>query len=332
MMLDENPACLHINRYWEHARLLQEVFAERSGARTTRNLHSKERITTFSEHTPTSLSDIHQQTPISSKIDRPRLMRQKVDSMGGYQVAGHAAAVSIRAHRIDYGTPLSHRAERVLPFPLFSNISSADYTKIVSVAHQKDFHRRQTIFLEGDPVRQILVLTSGCAKITQLGQNGTEVILRLNGPGDVVGVFGDCSGVNHRSTARSLQLSTALIWEAAVFEGLMDRFPILRRNTVRILGERLLELEERFREVCTEKVASRLSSQIIRLLDQVGRRVNGTIEISLSREELAQLTGTTLFTVSRLLSEWEQRGILVTRRKAVSVRNFQALEELSESE
>jgi CRP/FNR family transcriptional regulator, nitrogen oxide reductase regulator len=259
-------------------------------------------------------------------------MRQKVELLGGYQVAGQVAAVSIGAHRFEYETPLNRRAARVLPFPLFAGISSPDCMKIVSAAHQKDFLRRQTIFREGDPVRQMLVLTSGCAKITQLGQNGTEVILRLNGPGDVVGVFGDCSGVNHRSTARSLQLSSALIWEAAVFETLMERFPILRRNTVRILGERLLELEERFREVCTEKVASRLSSQIIRLLDQVGRRVNGTIEISLSREELAQLTGTTLFTVSRLLSEWEQRGILVTRRKAVSVRNLQALEELSESE
>jgi len=332
MMLDETPACPHISRRSKHTRSPQEPLTARSGAKTTGNLHSIKRITNFSDHPHASLSDLHQQLPLGSKIDKSRFVRQKVESMGGYQVAGQVAAVSIRANRFDYETPLSRRAPRALPFPLFSNISQADCTKIASAAHQKDFHRRQTIFLEGDPVRQILVLTSGCAKITQLGQNGTEVILRLNGPGDVVGVFGDCSGVNHRSTARSLQLSTALVWEASVFESLMERFPILRRNTVRILGERLLELEERFREVCTEKVAPRLSSQIIRLLDQVGRRVNGTVEISLSREELAQLTGTTLFTVSRLLSEWEQRGILVTRRKAVSVRNLQALEELSESD
>jgi len=331
-MLDETPACPHISRRCKNIGSPQEPLAARSGAKSTRNLHSIKRITNFSDHTHASLSDIHLQLPLRSKIDKPRFVRQKVESMGGYQVAGQVAAVSIGANRFDYETPVSRRASRVLPFPLFSNISPADCAKIAAAAHQKEFHRRQTIFLEGDPVRQILVLTSGCAKITQLGQNGTEVILRLNGPGDVVGVFGDCSGVNHRSTARSLQLSTALIWEAAVFEALMERFPSLRRNTVRILGERLLELEERFREVCTEKVAPRLSSQIIRLLDQVGRRVNGAVEISLSREELAQLTGTTLFTVSRLLSEWEQRGILVTRRKVVSVHNFQALEELSESD
>jgi CRP-like cAMP-binding protein len=257
--------------------------------------------------------------------------RQKVESMGGYQVAGQAAA-TVGTRRIGVGTALNHRASRVLSYPLFSGISSADCLKIVSAAHQRDFARRQTMFCEGDPVGQILLLTSGCAKITQIGQNGTEVILRLNGPGEVVGVFRGCSGDNHRSTARSLQLSAALVWEASDFESLMERFPSLRRNTVRILGERLLELEERFREVCTEKVAPRLSSQIIRLSDHVGRHVNGSVEISLSREELAQLTGTTLFTVSRLLSEWQQQGILVTGRKVVSIRNLQALTELSESE
>jgi len=80
------------------------------------------------------------------------------------------------------------------------------------------------------------------------------------------------------------------------------------------------------------RVAVRLSHQLVRLLNQVGRRVNGAIEIRLSREELAQLTGTTLFTVSRLLSDWNDRGIVSTRRESVSVRNFQALARLAESE
>ena len=99
----------------------------------------------------------------------------------------------------------------------------------------------------------------------------------------------------------------------------MERFPTLRSNTARILGRRLEKLEERFREISTEKVASRVSSEVVRLLNQMGERINGELQISLSREELGQLTGTTLFTVSRLLSEWEGRGILIARREAVLV-------------
>lgn len=70
----------------------------------------------------------------------------------------------------------------------------------------------------------------------------------------------------------------------------------------------------------------------VSLLNQVGRRVNGSVEIRLSREELAQLTGTTLFTVSRLLSNWNQRGIVSTRREAVSVNSLEALVQLAEEE
>jgi CRP-like cAMP-binding protein len=107
---------------------------------------------------------------------------------------------------------------------------------------------------------------------------------------------------------------------------------MLRRNIVHVLERRLNELEVRFREISTEKVAPRLSSQLVRLMDQVGRRTDGHVEIALSRRELAQLTGTTLFTVSRLLCNWETRGIVSARREAVLVRNVPALMELSRQE
>jgi len=68
------------------------------------------------------------------------------------------------------------------------------------------------------------------------------------------------------------------------------------------------------------------------LLNQVGRRVNGAVQINLSREELAQLIGTTLFTVSRLLSDWDEQGIVSAGRESVIVKNLEALVELSERE
>jgi CRP/FNR family transcriptional regulator, nitrogen oxide reductase regulator len=90
-------------------------------------------------------------------------------------------------------------------------------------------------------------------------------------------------------------------------------------------------MEERFREISTQKVDLRLSNQLIRLSNQVRQHTKGAQEICLSREELAQLTGTTLFTVSRLLSQWEKLGIVSSRREAVVVCNLQALEEISKS-
>jgi CRP/FNR family transcriptional regulator, nitrogen oxide reductase regulator len=215
---------------------------------------------------------------------------------------------------------------------LFSDISPSDCRTIVSTAREKRFSRRETIFFEGDPVQQVVLLLSGCVKITQLGFAGAEVILRLSGVGDIVSGFRQ-PGANcgHCSTAQAIRPSTALVWQAATFDKLLDRFPGFERNTVRALEERLKELEQRFREVSTDMVGSRLSSELIRLSNRLGI-ASGNEEIELSRSELAQLTGTTLFTVSRLLSRWQTLGILSTRREAVRVHDFAALAQLSESE
>ena len=217
--------------------------------------------------------------------------------------------------------------------PLFTNIPPADCREIVSAARESEFSRRDTIFLEGDPIRHVTLLTSGCAKVIKLGQSGTEVILRLAGPGDVVELTGLPAAGRHCSMAQALSASTALIWEAGAFQALADRFPALRRNILRVVAQHLEELEDRYREISTEKVATRLSRQLLRLFNQLGRRVNGngTLKINLSREEFAQLTGTTLFTVSRLLSEWKERGVLTAGREKVYVHNIQALREFVEN-
>jgi CRP-like cAMP-binding protein len=217
--------------------------------------------------------------------------------------------------------------------PLFTNISPADCREIIAAARKSEFSRRDPIFLEGDPIRHVTLLTSGNAKVIKLGPNGTEVILRLAGPGDVVELTGRPAQDHHCSMAQALSASTALIWEASAFQALADRFPALWRNITTVAAQRMQELEERYREISTEKVATRLSLQLVRLFDKLGRRVNGngTLEINLSREELAQMTGTTLFTVSRLLSEWKERGVLTAGRECVSVHNIQALREFAES-
>ena len=229
-------------------------------------------------------------------------------------------------------SPINSKAALVHRFPLFSGISLPDCASIVSRAREKHLSRRQTIFVQGDPVREILLLLSGCVKLTQFGQEGSEVILRLAGPGQIVGALGLFTEGGYRSTAQTMESSVALVWETAYFGSLLERFPMLRHNLIIVLAERLQEMDERFREVSTEKVGSRLSSQLVRLSNQVGKRVNGHVEIGLSRAELAQLIGTTLFTVSRLLCQWETRGIVFSERECVLLRDLPALEIMSQGE
>ncbi len=110
-----------------------------------------------------------------------------------------------------------------------------------------------------------------------------------------------------------------LIWEYDSLQNLLVEYPQIRKNISQILSSRLNELEERFREVATARVAKRVALTLMRLLKQVGKMSEGGIEVLLSREELAQMTGTTLFTVSRILSRWKDAGFVEPRREAVVV-------------
>jgi len=249
-------------------------------------------------------------------------------SAGSYARVARIAVASTRERNTSRKLMLVQRS------PLFANIPTADCQEIVAAACESEFSRRVIIFLEGDPIRHLTLLTSGSAKVIKPGQNGVEVILRLAGPGDVVELAGLLAQDRHCSMAQALRGSTALIWEASAFQALADRFPALRHNMRKVVAQHLKELEDRYCEISTEKVATRLSHQMLRLFNQLGRPVNGngTLKINLSREELAQLTGTTLYTVSRLLSKWKERGVLTAGRRCVYLHNIQALREFAENE
>jgi CRP-like cAMP-binding protein len=99
---------------------------------------------------------------------------------------------------------------------------------------------------------------------------------------------------------------------------------------IRFTCDHLRELEERFRELATERVAPRVARQLIRLQEQIGSVQYGEVEIGLSREGLAQMTGTTLYTVSRLLSAWEAQGWVICRRESVIIRDPRSLRKIFE--
>ncbi len=209
---------------------------------------------------------------------------------------------------------------------LFTGLTPRECREIASCAHIRTYARDELLFMQGQPVRSLVLIQSGSVKLTQLSANGNEVILWMNGSGDAMGVHADSPACSHTCSARAMEQCKALVWEYTRLQMLVAEYPQLRRNISMILASRLQELEERFREIATEKVAKRLALALSRLLKQVGKKTADGTEVSLSREELAQLTGTTLFTISRILSKWADAGVVTPRREAVLVRDPQLLE------
>jgi CRP-like cAMP-binding protein len=240
-------------------------------------------------------------------------------------------AVQISSKPNSEGSNVVARVALMQASQLFVHMTQEDCVRIAAYARGKSFARGEYLLMQGQPLRSLFLLRSGSIKVTQLSPSGNEVILWMYGVGSVVGVLTEPTSCCYTSSAKAMEQSTALFWEYATLQKLMVEFPQVRRNISQILVERLNELEERFREVATENVARRLSLALLRLLKHIGKDVKGGVEVSLSREELAQMTGTTLFTISRILSKWGREDLIVPRRESVLVRDPGKLEILSES-
>src|SRR4051794_26568040 len=178
--------------------------------------------------------------------------------------------------RVNPNVPEHH--QQMTASALFAGLSPQECAEIVACARARTFARDELLFCQGQPVRSLILLQSGSVKQTQVGESGSEVLLRMSGTGDAVHVQGETGTCSHTCSARAMEQCRAMVWEYGRLQGLMNDYPMIRQNISRILAGRLQELEERFREVATEKVAKRLSLVLLRLVKQVGKPSNQGVE------------------------------------------------------
>lgn len=212
------------------------------------------------------------------------------------------------------------RMECLAVAPLFLGLSPADRSEMASAARERRLGAKSTLFREGEDVKFVFLIASGWVKTTQLSRSGKEVILRVDSRGDVIDGIGSGHLEVHTFTAETMGDCCVLTWDAKTYLSFVNRFPGLQINASRVLAERLHKLEARFRDLAIEPVTQRLARLLLNLY---GQSLGATqdLHIALSCEELAKMTGTTLFTVSRLLSDWQEQEIICRERKTVVVEN-----------
>jgi CRP-like cAMP-binding protein len=211
--------------------------------------------------------------------------------------------------------------------PLFDGLEPAAIGDIAAAARRREIPAGHILFAEGDEATAFFVVQSGSVKLTQLTPAGHIVVLRLIGPGAPLGGVATFSGGTYPITAEAVTAVLLSEWQGPQMAALMEKHPRLAINALKFVASQLHDLQVRYRQLATEKVEQRVARALLRLVRHAGRKVeNGVlIDLPLSREDVAQMTGTTLYTVSRILSHWESEGVLEAGRQRVIIRNPHAL-------
>lgn len=215
---------------------------------------------------------------------------------------------------------------------LFRGMPSAALANIQAAGFRKKLAGGEVLFQQGDSASSLFIVIAGRLRTTQTTPDGQQIIIRYLSPGETAGHTTFTGGAVYPSTVTAVDDSHLIGWSSDTIRKIMEQHPVVTKNALAVLSTRYHEIQTRLLELSTEKVEQRISHTVLRLASQAGRRTARGIEIAfpLSRQDLAEMSGTTLHTVSRTLSRWEDMGIVDCGRRQVVVCKPSMLTAISE--
>ncbi len=175
--------------------------------------------------------------------------------------------------------------------------------------------------MQGDEAHSLILVTQGMIKLSQVTEDGQQVLMEMISPGGCIGAVAVFGNMPYPVTAQAVLPSEYLYWDRETFNTLLERYPRLARNLIELLVHYIVTFQERIRNLSTQRVERRLARALLRLAQQTGKKTaqGVLIDLPLSRQDLAELTGTTIYTVSRILKHWETQGLIRSARQKVEV-------------
>lgn len=215
---------------------------------------------------------------------------------------------------------------------LFKGLSIQELELIADASRRRRVEAGGFFFCQGDSAEVFYILTEGRVRLTQVTPEGHQVIMRFIAPGEGFAIIAALSNARYPVSAEAVDDCETLYWRGETVARLIEQCPRLGVNAMNLLASRVREFQDRIRELSTERVERRIARTLLRLARQTGRKVDAGVllDLPLSRQDLAEMAGTTIYTVSRTLSQWEQDGLVETGRERVLIRTPHALVVIAE--
>jgi CRP-like cAMP-binding protein len=205
--------------------------------------------------------------------------------------------------------------------PAFEGISLAELEEMLQRAKSSRIEEGKTVFEQGGDAHSFFLLLDGRVRVIKTTPDGQQVVMRYIIPGELLGIAQALGRDTYPATALAVTDCIVLTWKGELWSEFAEKWPSFGKNTYKAVGARLQDAQTQVIEMATQQVERRVAHALLRLAGQSGRKTETgiLIDFPISRQDIAEMTGTTLHTVSRLLTSWEEKGLVRGGRLQVCI-------------
>jgi CRP-like cAMP-binding protein len=214
---------------------------------------------------------------------------------------------------------------------IFNTLSDSDVKEVRKYLVTESYRKKESIFTEGDPPDWLYIVAEGKVKITRISHEGKEIILEIIPPMDIFGAVAVLRGFPYPANAVAMEDTRVVKISRGNLMAIMDRFPSAMYCMVQSLGDRIRGSHDTLKSIALEKVGSRIASLLIKLSEQTGKETPGgvAIDLRLTKQDIAEMVGTTVETAIRTMSRLKKQGVIAERAGRIIIRDPERLRSLT---
>lgn len=219
----------------------------------------------------------------------------------------------------------------LIAMPPFKGLDAREVRNVLDQASLCHHDPETAVFREGFDADRFYLLLDGYIRVVKISAEGDQVIVLHIPSGELFGIAKALEYETYPATAITVTHAVTLSWPMSLWESFVSKYAGFAARTFKTVGARVSEMKDRIVEMSTQQVDQRIANAVLRLINQSGRKIDDVIEIDfpITRQDISNMTGTTLHTVSRTMSKWEKQGLIESRRKKIVVRDAHSIVILS---
>ncbi len=221
---------------------------------------------------------------------------------------------------------MTHHIETLASCPLVQGLSTEGRKHFYEQGHIRRYAPNEVVFYESDPADYFFIILSGQIEMSKQGENGNSLIIKRCHPAECIALIAVMRNMNYPLTAKAMEDCTLLAWRGLDFRHEIELYPVLGLNAMDIVANKFLHVQQLYLDVNHLSVEQRIAKAVLRLEESAHLTAERSIKIS--RQQLAEMTSSTIYTVSRTLAQWEKLGWLSSERNRILLHQKAALVQL----